>query len=307
MNEELKVEPIILSEAEKIRDIMVKIVENESLKWFKNGEKPFIPNYNSIDMQRYHTWDKKYYKIIYSNDIVGVILVYYTGREHARIDRFYILPEYQNRGIGSKVIKMIEELFQEVNLWSLDTIQQSPRNHHFYEKNGYVLIGQDINERYYCKEKNKDAKKGEDYLYSKDFFDNKFRECNMKNVDLYESNMSNAKFSNMNLSGNIYANSNLSESRFTNTNMSCTTFGDSNMSDIEICHASLSGSYIHDINLNLDKENCSIIIERCELTNSKIIDSNLQNLRIEDCNIQGMVINGIKVIDMIEAYKKYTI
>lgn len=110
MNKELRLEPISINDAVEIRDIMVKIVEDEALRWFKNGEKPYIPGYNSIEIQKYHTWDNKYYKIIYGNSIIGVILIYHTGKEHARIDRFYILPEYQNLELGSRVIKLVEEL-----------------------------------------------------------------------------------------------------------------------------------------------------------------------------------------------------
>ena len=40
----------------------------------------------------------------------GVIFIYHTGKEHARNDRFYILPEYQNLELGSRVIKLVEEL-----------------------------------------------------------------------------------------------------------------------------------------------------------------------------------------------------
>lgn len=289
----------------EIRDIMAKIVEDEALRWFKNGEKPYVPGYNSIEMQKYHTWDNKYYKIIYENSIAGVILVFHTGKEHARIDRFYILPEYQSIGLGSRVIKLVEELFQEVKIWTLDTMQQSPRNHHFYERNGYELVGQDSDERYYCKVNDNVKSEIQIHWNSKDFSNNNFRKCNIENVDLFDCNMTDSKFSYMNLSKNIYANSNLSNSRFTNTNMSHSIFGDSNMNKVEICHVSLTDEYIHDINLDLDKKDCSITMERCELSHSKIVDSNLQDLNIENCNIEGLVINGINVIEMMEIYKKY--
>lgn len=301
----MKLEPILSDDAVEIRDIMVKIVEDEALRWFKNGEKPYVPGYNSIEMQKYHTWDNKYYKIIYENSIAGVILVFHTGKEHARIDRFYILPEYQSIGLGSRVIKLVEELFQEVKIWTLDTMQQSPRNHHFYERNGYELVGQDSDERYYCKVNDNVKNKIQSHWNSKDFSNNNFRKCNIGNVDLFNCNMSDSKFSYMNLSKNIYANSNLSNSRFTNTNMIHSIFGDSNMNKVEICHVSLTDAYIHDINLDLDKKNCSITMERCELSQSKIVDSNLQDLNIENCNIEGMVINGINVIEIMEIYKKY--
>ena len=305
MNKELRLEPILINDAEEIRNIMVKIVEDEFLKWFENGEKAYVPGYNSIEMQKYHTWDNKYFKIICENSIAGVILIFYTGKEHARIDRFYILPEYQNIGLGSKVIKLVEGLFQDVKIWTLDTIEQSSRNHHFYEKNGYELVGQDADERYYCKVKSKVNNEIQNHWDSTNFSNSNFRECDISNVDLFNCNMSNSKFSDMNLFKNIYANSNLCNSRFTNTNISYSIFGDSNMNKVEICHVSLTDAYIHDINLDVDKENCGITMERCELSYSKIIDSNLQNLKIENCNIEDMVINGINVKDMMEIYKKY--
>lgn len=305
MNKKLRIEPILINDALEIKDIMIKIVEDESLRWFKNGDKPYVPGYNSTEMQKYHTWDNKYYKIIYENNIVGVVLIYSTGKEHARIDRFYISPEYQNLRIGTEVLKLVENLFQDVSIWTLDTIQQSQRNHHFYEKNGYELVGRDSEERYYCKINNNVNDKIENKLESKDFSNSNLRKCNISNIDLYNCNMSNSKFSSMNLSENIYANSNLSNSRFTNNNMSYSIFGDSNMNKVEVCHSSLTDAYIHDVNLDVDKENCSITLERCNLNHSRIIDSNLQNLNIENCNIDGMSINGINVGEMIEIYKKY--
>ena len=304
MDKELVLEHVLDEDCENIRDIMVKVYEDEKGKWFQNGGRPYIPGYSSVDMQKYHTWDNKYYKIIYNNSIVGVILLSYTGREHARVDRLYILPEYQGSGLGSKVLKSIEELFPEVNEWSLDTIQQSPRNHYFYEKNGYKLVGEDENERYYLKIKGRNDESSHDYCYNKDLSKNNFRQCNMESLDLYDSNMSNSRLSNMNLNGNIYTNSNLTNSRFTNVNISNSIFADSNMSKVEMCHISLSKAHLHDINLDIDKEACNVFIERCELSNSKISESNLQNLCIENCNIDGMTINGIKVTDLLMYYNK---
>ena len=307
MGEELRLEPIAMDEGEKIKDIMVQVVEDEAIRWFKNGDRPYMPGFNSIDMQKYHTWDNKYYKIIYHEDIIGVTLISYTGREHGRIDRLYILPKYQDMGLGSNILKVIEELFPKVNIWSLDTIEESSRNHHFYEKNGYKLIGKDTGERYYRKITKNDIGELENYWIGKDLINNNFRQCNLKNSDFYDSNMSNSKFSNMNLCKNTYANSNLSNSRFTNTNMSSSIFGDSNMAKVEICHVSISNAYIHDINLDIDKIDSSITMERCELSNSKIIDSNLENLSLENCNIKGMSINGINVEELIEIYKNYKV
>ena len=101
----------------------------------------------------------------------------------------------------------------------------------------------------------------------------------------------------------IYQNSNLSNTRFTNVNMSSAVLGDSNMNKIEICHVSLADAYIHDTNLGFEEQKAPLTIERCELSNSRIVDSNLQDLSIYNCNIEGMKIDGILVSDLINTYK----
>ena len=85
--------------------------------------------------------------------------------------------------------------------------------------------------------------------------------------------------------------------------MNNSIFADSKMNRVEICHVSLVEAYIHDINLDGD-ENANIIMERCKLTNSRIVDSNLQGVNIENCNIDVMTINGIKVLGMVKFYEK---
>ncbi|MHC1748937.1 MAG: GNAT family N-acetyltransferase [Cellulosilyticaceae bacterium] len=304
MDKELGLELVLAKDCENIRNIMIEIYEDEKTKWFKNGNSPYIPGYNSVAMQLYHTWDNKYYKIIYNNEIVGVTLISCTGREHARIDRLYILPQYQGIGIGSEILKLIEKLFPNVNHWSLDTIQQSSRNHHFYEKNGYVLIDEDEEDRYYHKVINKDLELQKYYWGNLDLSKYNFRRCNMKSVDFYDLDMSYSRFCNINLSENIYLNSCLINNRLTNVNMRNSIFADSKMDKVEICHVSLSGAYLHDINLDIDDADCNLVIERCKLNNSTIVESNLQNLCIENCNVEGMTINGIKVVDMLKCYNK---
>ena len=299
---EIRLEVALETDAEQIRNMMVVIESDETDRWYDNGERPFIPGYDSVDMQKYQMWDKKYYKIIYKEILAGVLLISYTGREHARVDRFYIEPTFQNKGIGSKVITLMEEIYPMVKIWSLDTIQKSTRNHNFYEKNGYEKVGEDENERYYCKRRDEPINDLNRFHSNEDFSNQNFRQSNMKKVDVYECNMWKSSFSSVNLQEAIYQNTNLSKTRFTNVNMSSSVLGDSNMSNIEICHASLADAYIHDTNLDFQKEKVPLTIERCELINSKIVSSNLQNLSIYNCNIEGMTIDGILVSDLINLY-----
>ncbi|MFX3635172.1 MAG: GNAT family N-acetyltransferase [Candidatus Pristimantibacillus sp.] len=210
------------------------------------------------------------------DNLVGVILLSTTGREHARIDRFYIIPQFQGKQIGTIVLHLIERKFQHVSCWSLDTSQKSTRNHHFYEKNGYKLMFEDAEERYYCKlitGSNIDQKY---FVSDKDYSKHNFRDCNMKDADYYSVNLANANFSNSNMSSLKLQNINLSSTYITNTNLRNTIIGDSNMSKMEICHVSMESAHIH--------------------------DANLQNLIIDDCNLEGMRIDGVFVCDLLKLY-----
>ena len=53
-----------------------------------------------------------------------------------------ILKRYQGFGIGQKSIKFIENEFINAEEWSLITPYKSLRNHHFYEKMGYIKVGE---------------------------------------------------------------------------------------------------------------------------------------------------------------------
>lgn len=307
MTNRLKLEKVIQKDCEAIRNIMIRVYDDEMEKWFKDGGNPNIPGYDSIEMQRYHTWDNKYFKIIYDNEIIGVTLLSHTRREHARIDRLFILPEHQGKGFGTKILRLIEESFPKIKIWTLETTQRSTRNHHFYEKNGYVMVDENGEEKYYCKTIGDNIYEPEKYISRCNLKENNFRECNMKSVDFYDTNMSNSNFSNMNMRKNVYQNSNLNGNRFTNVNLSSTVFGDSNMRNTEICHVSMTDSYLHDINQDVTDDESNILIERCKFCNSIIKDSDLKNVKIENCNIEGMTIDGVNVLEMLELYKSKSV
>ena len=66
----------------------------------------------------------------------------------AFISPLFILPKYQNKGMGYVAIQKAFEMLPEVTTWKLETILQEPANCHLYEKCGFVRIGEDkvINE-----------------------------------------------------------------------------------------------------------------------------------------------------------------
>lgn len=91
-----------------------------------------------------------YYLIRYQNQTVGAVRATEernkrNGREKdiLWISPIFILPEYQNRGIGYTVIQKLFQLYDHVITWRLYTILQEAGNCHFYEKCGFVKTGKE--------------------------------------------------------------------------------------------------------------------------------------------------------------------
>ena len=59
------------------------------------------------------------------------------------ISPMFVLPKYQNKGIGYTALRKLFAMFPGVRVWKLDTILQEPGNCHLYEKCGFVRVGEE--------------------------------------------------------------------------------------------------------------------------------------------------------------------
>jgi RimJ/RimL family protein N-acetyltransferase len=83
-----------------------------------------------------------HYTIWLGNDIIGAIDIRPLDDSRLRLSKLFLGTEFQNKGLGSKLIKLIESEFPLIKDWSLYTPYLNKRNHHFYEKLGYIKIGE---------------------------------------------------------------------------------------------------------------------------------------------------------------------
>jgi RimJ/RimL family protein N-acetyltransferase len=83
-----------------------------------------------------------YYKIVKDNTIIGGINLYNLGSRQIRLGALFIEPSFHNQGIGAKAIDFIEDKYSDYKKWSLDTPYKNYRNQRFYEKHGYVKVGE---------------------------------------------------------------------------------------------------------------------------------------------------------------------
>lgn len=98
--------------------------------------------------------DRKYYFIVYYGMRVGGINIGSkpgcdSDPNVKYISPLFVIPHFQNRGIGYEAICKAFEMFPDAAAWKLSTILEEPRDLHLYEKCGFVRVGNEekINDR----------------------------------------------------------------------------------------------------------------------------------------------------------------
>jgi len=79
-----------------------------------------------------------YYKIMYDESLAGSVFVYQEKPGVMKFHIINILEEFQNKGIAQKIMKMLEGIYPQADIWKLETIESEKRNCYLYEKMGYV-------------------------------------------------------------------------------------------------------------------------------------------------------------------------
>lgn len=117
-------------------------------KYHDDETSPTKENLEKLKYQLQNEWSDYY--IIQWNDVnVGAVRIVKKLRNAAfsegifYISPIFILPKYQNQGIGYKALQNIFELYDQAVVWRLDTIRQEPGNCHLYEKCGFVRTGKE--------------------------------------------------------------------------------------------------------------------------------------------------------------------
>ena len=148
------------SKRELMRRIKLKeVTEEEIPDLLEMQVKSFMPLYEkyhdegspaieSIERikRRFAVKNRKYYFIMKDGARVGAINIGHNDpneRKVSFISPIFILPEFQNRGIGYVAIQKAFEKLPEVTTWKLETILQEPANCHLYEKCGFVRVGEE--------------------------------------------------------------------------------------------------------------------------------------------------------------------
>lgn len=107
----------------------------------------------------------------------------------------------------------------------------------------------------------------------------------------------------------VFADVDLAGSSFENVNLTKVKMHNINLSDLDLSAAQIGGASFRHIGPPPDKNGKqerqrAVIFEEAMLCDSTFTKVDLSNVKIVDCNMEGMTIDGVLVTEMIAAYKK---
>jgi GNAT superfamily N-acetyltransferase len=100
------------------------------------------PGYQSDRWQSKMMRIGRYYKILADDQIVGGFIIFDQGPGHYELGRIFVAPDFQNQGIGTQAFEFIWTEFPLARRWTLETPAWNLRTRHFYQKVGFVEVGQ---------------------------------------------------------------------------------------------------------------------------------------------------------------------
>ncbi|HHT7204103.1 TPA: GNAT family N-acetyltransferase, partial [Bacillus cereus] len=286
----ISIEKATILDAEKLTEIMTKTFDEEAKRWLY-GQDDVIdyniqpPGYSSVEMMKYSIEELDSFKIIMNEKIIGGIIVTISGKSYGRIDRIFVDPVYQGKGIGSYVIKLIEEEYPNIRIWDLETSSRQINNHHFYKKMGYEIIFKSEDEYCYVKRITVESAE-ESRIKNKDLKQSQYENCSLVNTEYYQVNLKHSAFVGSNIMHMNMSNCNVSQSKFRNINLKRSLFADLNLSGSKFNLVTLGGVQFKNTSLGDEKE--PISFENCDLEDSTIHNSNLKNIEIVNCDMTGM-------------------
>ena len=244
------------------------------------------PGYNAVRLHEYVIREWDYYVVEADGCAIGGISVNVLGHGIARLDKIYIDPVCQGRGVGSQVIRQIEAAYPHILHWRLETSGRQTSNHHFYEKLGYVRIY--ASDAEYGYEKKIDAEGGQHNREK----EREHVQANLDSIWYSSSTMKNSRITDCNLSGSKLTNLNMTEMLLADLRLTHTKF--------EFC--ALDGVQFQDTHLGADR--VPMQWKHCDLSGSQFTDCDLSGVDLEACQVKGMKINGVSIEHLFEAYER---
>jgi len=134
---EIKIEKAQLSNAAELLDLQKLAFRSEAEIHQDFRISPLI---ETLETYRSDFSNHHYFKATLNNVIIASVRGRLTDENRLLIGRLIVHPDYQNQGIGKKLMGFIENEFREANEYELFTAERSSRNMTFYKRLGYEVV-----------------------------------------------------------------------------------------------------------------------------------------------------------------------
>lgn len=133
----MKIEDATVADAEQILELQKLAYISEAEIYTDYNIPPLIQTLEEIIRE----FDEQLFlKATIDNTIIGSVRAYLQNGS-CFIGRLIVHPDHQNRGIGTKLMCEIENLFSHADRFELFTGHRSEQNINFYQKLGYNIMG----------------------------------------------------------------------------------------------------------------------------------------------------------------------
>ena len=139
---ELKYEKITEADIPDLTRVMTRAFDDDARKHL-GLEKGGPEGYDNGEFFRKWLFaydESEGYKILLEGQIIGGLIVWIMGDGNNTLGTIFVDPAYQDRGVGRHAWTFIELTYAEARSWRLETPGFATKNHHFYEKCGFVKI-----------------------------------------------------------------------------------------------------------------------------------------------------------------------
>jgi len=136
----LHLEKTLVKDAKEMLQIQKECFKKYTIKYGNFDTNPYNMTLHRMEFNiKYRLGD--YQKIMLNDKIIGGIFGFVMEDEISwQIAQFYILPDYESKGYGTKAINKFLELHKDIKTWYADTIMQENMNMEFYKKIGFEIL-----------------------------------------------------------------------------------------------------------------------------------------------------------------------
>jgi GNAT superfamily N-acetyltransferase len=139
----IQIKTASIDDANKILEIQ-KTAFLDQARIYNNYQLP--PLTQSLESIKNEFNGKTFLKVMLKGQIIASVR-YKVIDGYVTIDRMVVEPEYQNQGIGTRLLKEVESRVPNATAFQLFTGNKSDRNIYLYEKIGYKIIKNQITDQ----------------------------------------------------------------------------------------------------------------------------------------------------------------